>query len=115
MEISQKSINNYVIVQIDGNIASHETQEMRKYFEPIIEDINIQGIIINCEKVKYIDSAGLGLVVSIYRTLNMNKKQFAISAINENVMKIFELTKLNKILTFAEDDKSALEILGSDI
>ena len=109
MEINSKVIDGVRIVYVSGNIILEETNKARAYLKQIIENPTLKGLIINCKKVEYIDSSGLGLIVSIYKTLKKRNKQFALSAMSNKAMEIFVLTRLNEILIIADSDESALE------
>ncbi len=111
MEFKDRKEGDILIVSIDGNIVLEETTELKEYVEIHIEDQSLEGIIINCEKVHYIDSSGLGLIVSIYKTLKTRNRKFALAALKDRTMEVFTLTKLDKILTIADNDESAMENL----
>jgi len=80
--------------------------------EEFIEDADLVGMILNCKNVKFIDSSGLGLIVSIYKTLIKREKKFALTNLNTRTMEIFILTKLDKILTITETDEEAIQKLS---
>lgn len=108
MEISDKLVDQVRILYIDGNIILEETTQLKEYVEQYIEDPELKGIIINCEKINYIDSSGLGLIVSIFKTLKKSEKSLALSCLSEKTMEIFILTKLDEIIMLTPDDEQAL-------
>ena len=109
MNLVDKREDNYLILSVTGNIVLEETTKLKERVEQFIEDPNVAGIVINCENVKFIDSSGLGLIVSIYKTLKKMEKHFALTSLSDRTMEIFTLTKLDNILTIAKDDKSAMD------
>ena len=109
MNLFDKRQDKYLILSVSGNIVLEDTTKLKEYIEQFIEDATVSGIIINCEMVKFIDSSGLGLIVSIYKTLKKMEKHFALSALSERTMEIFTLTKLDNILTISKDDDAAIE------
>ncbi len=113
MEISSKLIDGIKIVFLSGNIVMDETGGMRSYMERSVENSAVKGIIINCKNIEYIDSSGLGLIVSIYKNLKRKDKYFALSALSRKTKEIFLLTRLNEILVIADTDESALESFHS--
>ena len=110
MEIENQKKDKIVIVSISGNIVLEETARLKDEIELFIEESSVEGIIIDCKNVKFIDSSGLGLIVSIFKTLKKMNKNFALTALSEQAMEIFVLTKLNKILTIAESTETAIEM-----
>ena len=109
MELNNQLIDNIRILSLEGNIVLEETAELREMIEPFIEDSDVDGIILNCEKVSFIDSSGLGLIVSIYKTLIKSNRKFALSCLSKKNEDVFILTKLNNVLTIAETDQEALK------
>lgn len=112
MEISNKTIGNAVIVSIEGSIAANETSNVKTYFDELLQITTVNGFILNCEKVTYIDSSGLNLVVSIFKAISEQSQRLILCAVNPRVMEVFLLTKLNKILTFTDTEESAIEQLS---
>lgn len=108
MEISDKLVDQVRILYIDGNIILEETTQLKEYVEQYIEDPDLKGIVINCEKINYIDSSGLGLIVSIFKTLKKSEKHLALSCLSEKTMEIFILTKLDEIIMITPNDDQAL-------
>jgi anti-anti-sigma factor len=112
MDLTEKRAGDILILSVIGNIVLEDTTKLKEFVEAFIEDAAINGIIINCEKVNFIDSSGLGLIVSIYKTLKKMEKKFALTSLSDRTMEIFILTKLDNILTITKDDESALEVLN---
>ena len=110
MDLTENRIDNYLVISVDGNIVLEDTTKLKGFVEQYIEDASLKGIIINCEKVNFIDSSGLGLIVSIYKTLKKMEKKFAISSLSDRTMEIFTLTKLDNILTITGNDEAALAV-----
>lgn len=113
MDLNDQKIDNYLVLSVNGNIVLEDTTKLKDHVEQYIEDASLKGIIIDCEKVTFIDSSGLGLIVSIYKTLKKMGKKLALTALSERTMEIFTLTKLDNILTITRDNDTALEILKS--
>lgn len=113
MKIEDRIDSNFAILAIDGNIVLEETAKLKESVEEFVEDANLKGIILNCENVNFIDSSGLGLIVSLYKTLLKRERKFALSCLNDRTREIFILTKLDKILTLSETDEAAISELSA--
>lgn len=112
MILTKKETGNFTIVNIEGNIILEETETIKTFLEPLIESPDVKGIIINGAKVDYIDSSGLGLIVSMYKTLTKSDKKFALSELSDKTMEIFILTRLNEILVISDSDEAAMKQLN---
>src|SRR4030042_4278380 len=73
--------------------------------EPVKEDIksffNTQGtrLILNLEGIKYIDSSGFGVFLSILKTATNNQGEFKLCNITPEVMELFKLLQLHNVFT----------------
>lgn len=85
------------IGEIDIYTSPKFKDEVIKYFKK-----NSKNILIDGEKLEYIDSTGLGALISIYKILKEEEKDIYIKNIKPNIKKLFEITDLNKIFTIKE-------------
>ncbi|WP_300276701.1 STAS domain-containing protein [Peptacetobacter sp.] len=60
-------------------------------------DENLENIKIDLDKLEYIDSTGLGVMVGVLKRLKVNDKGIYLNNPKSNVRKILEITGLDKI------------------
>lgn len=113
MIFSHKIENSICVVAIEGNIALDGVNEAKAFLKPHIENTEIKGIVINFEKVNFIDSSGIGLIVSIFKTMQQKEGKFAITNLSKKNEEIFTITRLNKILDIFPSDAEAIAAAGS--
>jgi anti-sigma B factor antagonist len=58
---------------------------------------NVPIVILDLSEVPYIDSSGLGSLVSAYVTRHKATRRIALSGVNERVLKLFETTKVEPL------------------
>lgn len=109
MEILDRIESSVAILSLKGNIVAQTIAEIKPFLEPHVENIELKGLILNCEEVDYIDSAGLGLLASVFRTLQRLEKKLALTNVNTRIMETFTLTNLNNIFIVTVDVSSALK------
>jgi anti-anti-sigma factor len=108
MIFSHRMENKTCVISIEGNIALDGVNEAKAYLKPHLEDPNVRGILINFEKVNFIDSSGIGLIVSIFKTMQQKEGRFALTNLSSKNMEIFSITRLNKILDIYPSEGDAL-------
>lgn len=95
-----EKINNITVVRFD-NIDRFNAL----ITEPVKEDLksffNTQGtrMILNLEGIKYIDSSGFGVFLSLLKTATHSKGVFKICGISPEVMELFKLLQLHNVFT----------------
>lgn len=107
MEINRRESGEIVIFDINGEIDLYNAPEIK---DKIKEEMNKGkvNIIINLDKVSYIDSSGIGVLISSLS--NLKKVGGALKLINvyASVRKVFELTKLTSFFDIYDSESDAL-------
>ena len=112
MIFSHRTENSICVISIEGNIALDGVNEAKSYLKPHIENPESKGLLISFEKVNFIDSSGIGLIVSIFKTLQQKEQKFALCALSQKNEEIFSITRLNKILDIFPDEAAALAAMA---
>jgi anti-sigma B factor antagonist len=71
-------------------------------------DKGIVKFLFNLEKTNFVDSLGLGLMLSIAKSLKKINGQFKICAVTSNIKNLFELTKLNQYFDIYDNKEEAI-------
>lgn len=80
---------------LDIYTSSEFKEEVIKSLEEKETDIVIDG-----ESLDYIDSTGLGALISILRTMKEKEIKIYIQNVRPNIRKIFDITDLDKMFIF---------------
>lgn len=84
-------------IEIPENFAVDEADDLRQKLNSLI-DKGEKNFSLDFSKCTFIDSTGLGVLVSIYKKCkNMNRSFKLYSVRNADVMKIFNMTRLDKV------------------
>ena len=71
-------------------------------------------VILDFSEVPYIDSAGLGSLVTVYLSRQKAGRRVALSGVNERVFRLLEITKLESLfLIFATIDDALAALSGA--
>ena len=107
MEINRRESGEIVVFDINGEIDLYNAPEIK---DKIKEEMNKNkvNIVINLDKVSYIDSSGIGVLISSLS--NLKKVGGALKLINvyASVRKVFELTKLTSFFDIYDSEADAL-------
>ena len=109
MRIKHRMNNkNICLITIDGNIALEGVADLKNYVKPFLENQKVDTIVINFDKVDFIDSSGIGLVVSMYKTLQQRQARLLLTHLSKKNTEIFHMTRLDKILSIYPTEEEAL-------
>jgi anti-sigma B factor antagonist len=71
-------------------------------------------IILDLSEVPYVDSAGLGLLVSAHVSRQKAGRRMVLSGINPRVKRLFEITRMNDLfLIFSSAEEAAAALHGA--
>ena len=112
MIFSHRMENGICVVTVEGNIALDGVNEVKSYLKPHMDNPDVKGILINFDKVNFIDSSGIGLIVSVFKTMQQKEGRFALSNLSKKNEEIFNITRLNKILDIYPSEEEGLAALS---
>ena len=90
------NINNYWLVELDGEVDVYTAGQLKEVFKFIIGEKK-EDIKIDADKLEYIDSTGLGILIGALKRLKQEDKDIIISNIRPNVGKLLKITGLDKV------------------
>jgi anti-sigma B factor antagonist len=93
MDIKEKEQNGIVILDITGEIDLYNAPSIKSFILKKIEAQKV-NVVINMQEVSYIDSSGIGALISSLSNLKKYQGSLKITNIHDSVKKVFELTKL---------------------
>ncbi len=103
----EKSPGHVLITVLEERIDAHNSNELKGAILQSIE----QGqprIIVQLEKVRFIDSSGLGALLSGYKNAAAQGGKLVLTNIQQQVLSMFELTRLNRVFEIYRDVNEAL-------
>jgi anti-sigma B factor antagonist len=97
--------SNWAVVEMSGELDMGNANEFKKQ---IIDELVSKGninVALDFTKMEYIDSSGLGVIVSLHKRCKINGGRLAICGMNETLSRLFKLTSLDKALNIYADFK----------
>lgn len=83
-------------VSLNGEVDIYTANNLKEFLIEIISDKS-EDIVIDALALDYIDSTGLGVLISALKRLKQNEKDIYIINAKSNIKKIFDITGLDKI------------------
>jgi anti-sigma B factor antagonist len=91
-------VNNVVIVRFDNidRFNALITEPVKEELKSLFNKPDTR-LILNLEGIRFIDSSGFGVFLSILKTANNNHGQFKLCNIETEVMELFRLLQLHNV------------------
>ena len=97
-----------VVVEVDGQLIVGNRQELKQRVLDETE-AGARKVLIDFAKAGYIDSSGLGVLVSLAKRLRELGGDLRLANLNDDLQTLFELTKLDSLFQIADTRERALE------
>lgn len=95
------------VIDITGDItAKGETALMDAYEQASAESAKL--IIFNFEGMEYMNSSGIGLLVTLLIRAQRNGQKLVAFGLKEHFKKVFELTRLNQAIQVYDNEEEAI-------
>ncbi len=109
LRVESRKVDGVTILDMEGRIVLGEpTAALRDEFEKLI-DRGDKKILMNLEGVSYIDSSGLGALVSGFMTVKNRQGQMKLLSLTSKVRELLQITKLLTVFEVFDDESTALD------
>ena len=109
MKLNLEKMNgNSVIFVQEERIDAHNSGELKEYIMHLIEQGDV-NIVVQLENVRFIDSSGLGALLAGYKNATTKSGKLALACCRQQVLSMFELTRLNRVFEIYTDLNEAFE------
>ena len=87
-----------LLVEITEEIDHHTTEKIRRKIDDDITRYMPRKVIFDFNKVSFMDSAGIGMIIGRYKMVNMFGGQVQMKNVKQSIKKIFEMSGVVKII-----------------
>lgn len=101
----------FPVVCLEGNlIEKHQADDLLEEINDLLND-GSDKIIIDMSKLNYLNSSGLGIILSILTRTRKSGGEVVISGVNDRLNKLLVITKLDAVFQFSKNRSEAAERL----
>ena len=108
MEIREENVNDVEILKLEGRLDASSAKDIKEKVDLLTKENRVK-LVIDMGGIDFIDSSGLGSLVSALRSVNKLGGDIKISALQDQVRAIFELTRLHRIFAIYDDSDAAVK------
>ena len=113
MQITQRRAGDVVILDLKGNLVRGVGDEMlRDAVDRLLADRSGK-LLINLSDVTFLDSSGIGELVSCYTTTKNQGGQLKLLNLTKKIKDLLSITKLLTVFETFDDEGSALASFGA--
>jgi anti-sigma B factor antagonist len=96
------------IVDVEGQLIVGNRQELK---QKILDELErgARKFLVDFAQTGYIDSSGLGVLVSLSKRIRENSGELRLANLNDDLKTLFELTKLDTLFQIADSRERGLQ------
>lgn len=108
MSFTVKKSGDVTVFEVEGTLIVGNRQELK---QKVIDEIEggARKVLVDFEKTTYIDSSGLGVLVSLAKKIRETGGDLRLANLNDDLQTLFELTKLDTLFQISESRGRAIE------
>lgn len=107
MEFVQESSDDVHILNLNGRLDATCVSELKETVQNMIDAGGLK-ILIDMTHVDFVDSSGLGTLVTCLRSVTRAGGVFKITSLLENPRTVFETTRLDRVFDLHDDRSEAI-------
>ncbi len=106
--VTRKDVDEISVLNLDGYLDAHTAPSFEEALKQLVDETRFK-IIVNCEKLAYISSAGLGVFMGFIEDVRSNDGDIKMSNMSEKVFKIFDLLGFPSLYEIVDDESEAVQ------
>ena len=109
MKVSSRQVDGVTIIDLSGRITIGEGSVMLR---DTVRDLSSKGhkkILLNLGDVSYIDSSGVGELVSAFTTIRNAGGELKLLNLTKKVHDLLQITKLHKVFDIQDDEAAGID------
>ena len=107
MNITERTLNDVTVLDLEGNLALEGNKQFRRHVAATI-DAGARKLILNLAGVPYMDSSGLGELISCYTAMQKLSGSVKLLHLNDRLQYLLTITKLSALLETFDSESSAI-------
>ncbi len=100
MEVSGQFSNGHYNIHLQGRFTFNDNPVFREVILDKINDPEVKTIALNMERVEFVDSAALGMLLLAHDEAKALNKQLHLHGINGQVKRIFDMARFDQFFHY---------------
>ena len=105
-KIGDVTVVNFLTSQV---LDEMNVQQLGKELNDLLDNEYANKMVINFAKIKFLSSAVLGKLISLNKKVATMKGRIAFCSINSDIMQVFKITRLDKLIPIYDDEDTAVK------
>ena len=114
LAIQVRDVDGVAVVRPEGFINAHTVRQFEGALEALVRD-GKYTILLDCQTLTYISSAGLGAIMGLVETVRENGGDILLCNLQENVFSIFDILGFTELYRVFASEPEALSFIRGKV
>ena len=93
----------HYLIDLIGDLDIYNNKKFKEKLADIYEELD-KDLVVDCSRLEYIDSTGLGSFISLLKLTRDEEKEITVKNLKKNIKKVFKITDLDKLFNLGDDE-----------
>ncbi|WP_069131087.1 STAS domain-containing protein [Rhodohalobacter halophilus] len=112
-KINHRESSGLDVLDLHGELDAHTASQLEESLKTLISS-NKSNIIVNCSKLEYIASAGLGVFMAYIEDVRSSGGDIKLTNMNERVYNVFDLLGFPTLYDILDDEREAIDRFSNE-
>jgi len=112
MEIKVELDSDIIFLKLSGSLVASTLEQLKSQIQKLV-DKKYVNIVFDMNRIDFVDSAGLGLCITTARELSAISGKLVCYGLNDNVQKLFKMTRADQKVAVMASRMSSFEYMLS--
>jgi anti-sigma B factor antagonist len=108
LQIAARHLDKITIFDISGDIDLATSPELRKALLREFRDLKIPRVVLNLERVRYIDSSGVASLVEGLKASRDVGSRLVLFGVNSTIREVLQISRLLKLFEIYENEEQSV-------
>ncbi|SHH20252.1 anti-anti-sigma regulatory factor, SpoIIAA [Thermosyntropha lipolytica DSM 11003] len=110
VDVEIKMVRNTLVIRVNGELDMVMAEKLKKEMEARLDEGEVKNLIVNLEKVTFIDSSGLGVIIAGYKKVMAANGRMYIVGAKPNVKRILILSGVSKLIPIYDTEQEVINL-----
>ena len=107
LTIKEQEHEAHVLIEISGEVDIFTCQQLKDTLYQVVDKFG-KDMVLECSRLNYIDSTGLGVFVAVLKRVKQIDRSITIINLKDSILKLFLITNLDSLFNIKHSANSAL-------
>jgi len=113
MSLEYKTKGNNLVIYLKESLDIANSAYVERNISQLITEYNDRDIVLNMDSVKYMNSAGLGVLIILTKELEKNQRTLKITNLNYTLRKVINILDAETLVNIYDDEREAVMALNA--